>query len=154
MPDHYNLGMYDLDPLKSILVLALIGLIVLGLRSWRQRRNRVRIYIPMPLFTPVEIQAKAHDLIEAGQFDDAVKVLKKEAQVSGPDALAAARALRRGELLPDFPGRWPEDPTGPVTEFLAEGQRKAAVFLIRDQKQLSPTEAEAFVDSLARGKAE
>jgi hypothetical protein len=146
--------MYDLDPLKSILVLALIGLIVLGLRSWRQRRNRVRIYIPMPLFTPVEIQAKAHDLIEAGQFDDAVKVLKKEAQVSGPDALAAARALRRGELLPDFPGRWPEDPTGPVTEFLAEGQRKAAVFLIRDQKQLSPTEAEAFVDSLARGKAE
>ncbi|MEV1176488.1 hypothetical protein [Nonomuraea sp. NPDC049784] len=146
--------MFDLDPVKSILALALIGLVVLGLRAWRQRRNRVRIYIPMPLFTPVEIQAKAHDLIEAGQFDDAVKVLKKEAQVSGPDALAAARALRRGELLPDFPGRWPEDLTGPVTEFLAEGQRKAAVFLIRDQKQLGPTEAEAFVDSLTRGKAE
>ncbi|MFI6387063.1 hypothetical protein ACIBHY_52625 [Nonomuraea sp. NPDC050547] len=146
--------MFDLDPVKSILVLALIGLIVLGLRAWRHRRNRVRIYIPMPLFTPVEIQAKAHDLIEAGQFDDAVKVLKKEAQVSGPDALAAARALRRGELLPDFPGRWPEDLTGPVTELLAEGQRKAAVFLIRDQKQFSPTEAEAFVDSLTRGKDE
>ncbi|MFB4284259.1 MULTISPECIES: hypothetical protein [unclassified Nonomuraea] len=146
--------MFDLDPVKSILVLALIGLIVLGLRAWRQRRNRVWISIPMPLFTPVEIQATAHDLIESGQFDEAVKVLKKEAQVSGPDALAAARALRRGELLPDFPGRWPEDLTGPVTEFLAEGQRKAAVFLIRDQKQLSLTEAEAFVDSLTRGKAE
>lgn len=146
--------MFDLDLMKSILVLALIGLIVLGVRGWRAGRNRVRIYVPMPLFTPVEIQAKAHDLIEAGQFDAAVKVLKQEAQISGPDALAAARDLRRGELLPDFPGRWPEDLTGPVTEFLAEGQRKAALFLVRDQKQLSPVEAETFVDSLARGKAE
>ncbi|MEV4888492.1 hypothetical protein AB0K48_03750 [Nonomuraea sp. NPDC055795] len=146
--------MFDLDLTKSILVLALIGLIVLGVRGWRASRNRVRIYVPMPLFTPVEIQAKAHDLIEAGQFDAAVKFLKKEAQISGPAALAAARDLRRGELLPDFPGRWPEDLTGPVTEFLAEGQRKAAVFLVRDQKQLSPVEAETFVDSLAPGKAE
>jgi hypothetical protein len=144
----------DLDPVKSILVLALIGLIVLGMRAWRQRRNGVRIYVPMPLFTPVEIQAKAHDLIEAGRFDAAVKVLKKEAQVSGPDALDAARALRRGELLPDFPGRWPEDLAGPVIEFLSEGQRKAAVFLVRDQKQLSPAEAETFVDALARGETE
>ncbi|MCP2356765.1 hypothetical protein HD597_003785 [Nonomuraea thailandensis] len=146
--------MFDLDPVKSILVLALIGLIVLGSRVWRRRRNGVRVSMPMPLFTPVEIQAKAHDLIEAGRFDEAVKVLKKEAEVSGPDALAAARALRRGELLPDFPGRWPEDLTGPVTEFLAQGQRKAAVFLVRDQKRLGPAEAETLVDSLARGKAE
>ncbi|MFI6505929.1 hypothetical protein [Nonomuraea typhae] len=146
--------MFDLDPVKSILALALIGLIVVGARAWRRRGNRVRTFIPIPLFTPVEIQAKAHDLIEAGQFDEAVKLLKKEAEVSGPDALHMARTLRRGELMPDFPGRWPEDPTGPVTEFLAEGQRKAAIFLIRDQKQLSPAEAETFVDSLTRGNAE
>ncbi|MFD1936675.1 hypothetical protein ACFSKW_34910 [Nonomuraea mangrovi] len=49
--------MFDLDPVKSILVLALIGLIVLGTRAWRRRRDSVRISIPMPLFTPVEIQA-------------------------------------------------------------------------------------------------
>ncbi|TYB50917.1 hypothetical protein FXF51_54595 [Nonomuraea sp. PA05] len=107
----------------------------------------------IPLFTPVEIQAKAHDLIEAGRFDEAVKVLEEEAQVSGREALDAARTLRRGELLPDFPGRWPEDLTGPVTEFLAEGQRKAAVFLVRDRRRLGPAEAEAFVDALARGEA-
>ncbi len=57
LPDHYNPGMFDLDPVKSILVLALIGLIVLGTRAWRRRRDSVRISIPMPLFTPVEIQA-------------------------------------------------------------------------------------------------
>jgi hypothetical protein len=38
--------MFDLDPVKSIMVLALIGLIVLGMRVWRQRRNGVRIYVP------------------------------------------------------------------------------------------------------------
>ncbi|GAA4052707.1 hypothetical protein [Nonomuraea soli] len=130
-----------------ILVAILLLASVLAVMMWR-RRNRVTVRVEIPLFMPVEIQAEAHDLIEAGEFDQAVILIRKAGQVSRFEAWQTASALRDGFVGSDFPARWPEDLAEPVGRFLDEGRRKAAVFLVRVEKGMDAERAEQFVSAI------
>lgn len=89
-----------------------------------------------------------HDLIEAGEFDQAVTLIRKAGQVSRSEAWQTASMLRDGFVGHDFPARWPEDLTEPVRRFLGEGRRKAAVFLVRIEKGMDAEQAEQFVSAI------
>ncbi|GAA0967896.1 hypothetical protein GCM10009555_012330 [Acrocarpospora macrocephala] len=101
--------------------------------------------------TPIEVQARAHDLIEAGKFAEAVKTIAEESQVSRQEATEVANVLRGGHLVPDFPGRWPDDLSDSIRALLHENKRKQAIFLVRSEKDLSAADAEAFIRSFEAG---
>ncbi|MEV4802784.1 hypothetical protein AB0K18_22460 [Nonomuraea sp. NPDC049421] len=97
----------------------------------------------------MDVQVRAHDLIEEGRFHDAVDLIRKESQVSGPTALEVAKVLRAGEVLPGFPMFDEDDLLTRVRKLIDAGHRKQAVFLVRSTEDMSQSEAEAFVDSLS-----
>jgi hypothetical protein len=140
--------MFDSGRLPLILLLLLIGIIGLGIRQWRSRRNTVRIHIDLGLVTPIEVQVRAHDLIEMGRFEDAITLISRESQVSRSEAEDVAKALRAGHVLPDFPMPWEGDLPTRVRKLVADGRRKEAVFLVRSKENMGQFDAESFVDSL------
>ncbi|MEU4695880.1 hypothetical protein [Nonomuraea dietziae] len=140
--------MFDSGRLPLILLLLLLVIIGLGIRQWRSRRNTVRIHVDLGLVTPIEVQVRAHDLIETGRFEDAIKLISRESQVSRSEAEDVAKTLRAGHVLPDFPMPWEGDLPTRVRKLVADGRRKEAVFLVRSKENVSQVDAEAFVDSL------
>ncbi|GAA3160248.1 hypothetical protein GCM10010466_58910 [Planomonospora alba] len=108
----------------------------------------VRVHIDLGLVTPIGVQVRAHDLIEAGKFMDAVELIRKESQVSQDEAEEVAKTLRAGHVLPDFPMPWEGDLATRARRLIAADRRKEAVFLARSMGDMDPSEAEAFVDSL------
>ncbi|NRQ31597.1 hypothetical protein HII36_07035 [Nonomuraea sp. NN258] len=138
--------MFGMTPGETFLVILLIAIVGVGVR----RRRVGRVHVDLGFITPIGVQVRAHDLIEAGRFADAVRLIRKESQVPRRTAVAVAQALRAGEVLPDFPMAWDGDLADRVRELLAAGNRKEAVFLTRITEDLGLSEAEAFVDSLAR----
>ncbi|MGS2644350.1 hypothetical protein [Streptosporangium sp. LJ11] len=140
--------MFDLDQVRLILFLLLLMIVGFGIRHWRARSNVVRVHIDLGLVTPVGVQVRAHDLIEAGRFTDAIELIRKESQVSQDEAEDVAKTLRAGHVLPDFPMPWEGDLPTRVRNLVSAGRRKEAVFLVRSKEGMSQPKAEAFVDSL------
>ncbi|MFF5205306.1 hypothetical protein [Streptosporangium sp. NPDC000396] len=136
--------MFGLDQTQLILLLLIIGV---GIRRWRARPGVVRVHIDLGLITPIEIQVRAHDLIEADRFADAVELISEESQVSRDEADDVAKALRAGRVLPDFPMPWEDDLPTRVPNLVSADRRKEAVFLVRSKEGMSQAKAEAFVDS-------
>ncbi|MFC0507634.1 hypothetical protein [Micromonospora costi] len=114
----------------------------------RWRPVRIRVFYELPLFVPVDIQVRAHDLIESGSFRQAVRVLRKQAQLDRSEAKVAASRLRSGEVLPDFPMPGGPDLASRVQGLRDSGRRKEAIFAVRSERNVGPVEAEAFVDSV------
>ncbi|GAB3187163.1 hypothetical protein GCM10027259_53170 [Micromonospora palomenae] len=114
----------------------------------RWRPGRVRVFYELPIFVPVAIQVRAHDLIESGSFRRAVRVLRKQAQLDRSEAKAAASRLRFGEVLPDFPLPGGPDLVSRVRDLRVSGRRKEAIFAVRCERNVGPAEAESFVDSV------
>ncbi|MEV7801924.1 hypothetical protein AB0O28_03125 [Microbispora sp. NPDC088329] len=142
--------MFDLGPLQLILFLLFLVVLGWGIREWRFRREVVQAHVDLGLITPIGVQVRAHDLLEAGRYADAVKLIRKESQVSRKEAEDVAKALQAGQVLPDFPMPWEGDLSTRVRMFVSSGRRKEAVFLVRSQEDMSQSEAEAFVDSQLR----
>lgn len=140
--------MFDLGQVQLILFLLLLVIVGLGIRQWRTRSNVVRVHIDLGLVTPIGIQVRAHDLIEADRFADAVELIREESQVSQDEAEDVAKALQAGHVLPDFPMPWEGDLPTRVRNLVSAGRRKEAVFLVRSKEGMSRPKAEAFVDSL------
>ncbi|MGR6913398.1 hypothetical protein ACU635_04000 [[Actinomadura] parvosata] len=141
--------MFGLDALESILLVLLLVILGLAISRWTRQRKVSRIDVGLDLMTPVDVQARAHDLIEAGRFHDAVNLIRKESQVSGPTALQVAKMLRAGEVLPGFPVLDEDDLPTRIRKLVEAGDHKQAVFLVRSTEDMSQSEAEAFVDSLS-----
>lgn len=141
--------MFGLDALESLLLVLLLVLLGLGISQWMGRRRVSRVYVGLDLMTPVDVQVRAHDLIEAGRFHDAVNLVRKESQVSGPTALEVAKVLRAGGVLPSFPVLDEDDLPTRIRKLIEAGHQKQAVFLARSTEDMSQTEAQAFVDSLS-----
>jgi hypothetical protein len=141
--------MFGLDALESILLVLLLVILGLGISRWMGQRKASRIYVGLDLMTPVDVQVRAHDLIEAGRFHDAVDLIRKESQVSGPTALEVAKVLRAGGVLPGFPVFDEDDLPTRIRKLIEAGHRKQAVFLARSTENMSQPEAEAFVDALS-----
>jgi hypothetical protein len=110
----------------------------------------VRIYVGLDHITPVDVQVRAHDLIEAGRFRDAVELIRKKSEVSRRTAVEVAEVLRAGGVLPGFPVFDEGDLSTRVRKLIEAGSRKEAIFLARSTEDMSQSEAEAFVDSLSR----
>ncbi|GGO62638.1 hypothetical protein [Nonomuraea cavernae] len=142
--------MFGLETVESILLVLLLLVIGIGINRWIGRRKVVRIYIGLDHITPVDVQVRAHDLIEAGKFRGAVELIRKESQVSRRTAVEAAQVLRDGGILPGFPVFDDGDLSTRVRKLIKAGNRKEAVFLVRSTEDMSQSEAEAFVDSLSR----
>ncbi|QYC37681.1 hypothetical protein Nocox_00210 [Nonomuraea coxensis DSM 45129] len=140
--------MFGLDTTESLLLVLLLMIIGTGVSRWAARRKVVRIHIDLDHITPVDVQVRAHDLIGAGRFHDAVRLIRKESQVSRRTAMEVANVLRAGEVLPGFPVFDQGDLSDQVRALLAAGSRKQAVFLVRTTEDMSRAEAEAFVDAL------
>lgn len=113
--------------------------------SWRRRY--VTVHYEMPIFVPIAIQVRAHDLIEAGQLREAARVLAKQAQLPRRDAAEAAEVLRSGGVLADFPMPDRADLKVRVQELRDSGRRKEAVFTVRSERKLTTADAEAVVES-------
>ncbi|MEW9555635.1 hypothetical protein [Nonomuraea sp. NPDC050783] len=145
--------MFGLGAVESVFLALLLVVVGIGIGLGRRagRRGTARISVNLGLMTPVGIQARAHDLIEAGRFAEAVKLIRKESQVSRRTATEVAQALRAGDVLPDLPMLQEGDLSSRVRALIADGRRKEAVFLARSHENMSPSEAEAFVDSLSQG---
>ncbi|GAA3702770.1 hypothetical protein GCM10022224_080710 [Nonomuraea antimicrobica] len=142
--------MFGLDTVTSILLILLLVIVGVGIGRWARRRRVTRIYVGLDHITPVDVQVRAHDLIEAGRFSDAVELIRAESQVSRQIAVEVAEVLRGGGVLPGFPVFDEGDLTTRVRRLLEAGNRKQAVFLTRSTEEMSQAEAEAFVDSLSR----
>lgn len=71
--------------------------------------------------------------------------------ISQPDAEEVAKALRAGQVLPDFPMLDKEDLSVRVRDLVAAGHRKEAVFLVRSEEKMRQRAVEGFVDSVAPG---
>ncbi|MGV9384377.1 hypothetical protein ACWDRB_51780 [Nonomuraea sp. NPDC003707] len=142
--------MFGLDAVESILLVLLLVIIGIGISRWMGRRKVVRIYVGLDHITPVGVQVRAHDLIEADRFRDAVELIRKESQVSRQTAVEVAEVLRAGGVLPGFPVFDEGDLSTRVRKLIEAGSRKEAVFLVRSTEDMSQPEAEAFVDSLSR----
>jgi hypothetical protein len=106
----------------------------------------MRVYYQLPLFVPIAIQVRAHDLIETGDFRQAARVLRKQAQLRRSEAVEAASVLQSGDVLPDFPMPDQADLTVRVRDLRESGRRKEAVFMVRSERETSIAEAESFVD--------
>jgi hypothetical protein len=78
-----------------------------------------------------QTQVRAHDLIESGNFRQAVRVLRKQAQLGRSEARDAASRLRSGAALPDFPMPGGPDLASRVRIFRDSGRRKEAIFAVR-----------------------
>jgi hypothetical protein len=140
--------MFGLDQLQPALLLLLLLIIALGIRGWRSSRNVVRVHIDLDMITPIDVQVRAHDLIEAGRFSDAVDLISKESQVSRESAEDVAKTLQAGHVLPDFPTLSEDDLPTRVRNLVSDGRRKEAVFLVRSRENMSQAKAEAFIDAL------
>ncbi|GAA1748381.1 hypothetical protein ACBR40_12545 [Nonomuraea sp. AD125B] len=140
--------MFGLDTEESLLLILLLMIVGTGISRWAARRKVAQIYIGLDHITPVGVQVRAHDLIEAGRFRDAVKLVRKESQVSRRTAVEVANVLRDGGVLPGFPVFDQGDLSAQVRALIAAGSRKEAVFLVRTTEDMSQAEAEAFIDSL------
>ncbi|MFI7133953.1 hypothetical protein ACIBQ1_50330 [Nonomuraea sp. NPDC050153] len=136
--------------MESILLVLLLLIIGIEIRRWIGRRKVVRIYVGLDHITPVDVQVRAHDLMEAGKFRGAVELIRKESQVSRRTAVEVAQVLRDGGVLPGFPVFDDGDLSTRVRKLIEAGNRKEAVFLARSTEDISQSEAEAFVDSLSR----
>jgi hypothetical protein len=143
--------MFGLDQVQLALILLLFVIIWLGVRRRRTKRGVAQVHIKLYLFTPIGIQVRAHDLIEAGRFADAVKLISEESEISQPEAEEVARALRAGHVLPDLPMLEKEDLPVRVRDLVADDRRKEAVFLVRIEEKMRQRAAEAFVDSVTPG---
>lgn len=142
--------MFGLDTTETILLVLLLMIIAFGISRWTERRNVARIYVGLDHITPIDVQVRAHDLIEAGKFRDAVTLIRKESQVTRQTAEEVAEILRDGGVLPGFPMF---DETGlptKVRKLIEAGSRKEAIFLARSTEDMSQNEAEAFVNSLSQ----
>lgn len=112
----------------------------------RMFRRVVVVRYEMPLYTPVAIQVQAHDLIEAGRFGRALWVLWRRAQHRLHNAVKAAKVLRSGEVLPDFPMPGKEPLEVRAARLRDSGRRKEALFIVRGELSVTAAAAEAFVD--------
>jgi len=108
------------------------------------------VQVDLDLITPIHVQVRAHDLLEAGEYAAAVELIRKESQVSRWEAEEVAKALQAGHVLPDFPMPWEGDLSTRVLKLVTAGRRKEAVFLVRSHEDMSRPEAEAFVDAQLR----
>ncbi|MEU5860073.1 hypothetical protein ABZ815_02795 [Nonomuraea sp. NPDC047529] len=136
--------------MDSILLVLLLLITGIGISRWIRQRKVTRIYVDLDFMTPVNVQVRAHDLIEAGRIRDAVALIQEESQVSRPTAVKVARVLRTGGVLPGFPVFDEGDLPTQVRKLIEAGNRKEAVFLARSSEDMSQSEAETFVDSLSR----
>ncbi|MEU6713891.1 hypothetical protein ABZ897_20665 [Nonomuraea sp. NPDC046802] len=140
--------MLGLGATELVFLLVPIAVLALGVGLWLARRRAAHTYLDLDLLTPIEVQARAHDLIEVGRFDDAVELIRKESRVSPHTAEQVANALLAGHVLPGVPTMEEDDLPTTIRRLVAEGRRKQAVFLARSHEDMSRSEAEAFVDSL------
>ncbi|MEV0625794.1 hypothetical protein ACI2LC_11995 [Nonomuraea wenchangensis] len=140
--------MFGLGTEESLLLILLLMTAGTGVSRWATRRKVTQINIGLDHITPVGVQARAHDLIEAGRYYHAVKLIRKESQASLRTAVEVANVLRDGGVLPGFPVSDQGDLSAQVRALIAAGSRKEAVFLVRTTEDMSQAEAEAFVDSL------
>jgi hypothetical protein len=95
--------MFGLDTVESILLILLLVILGIGVSRWIGRRKVARVHIGLDHITPVDVQVRAHDLIEAGEFSDAIALISKESEVSRRTATEVAEVLRAGGILPGFP---------------------------------------------------
>lgn len=112
--------------------------------GWRPLR--VRVGYQLPLLVPIAIQVRAHDLIEAGDHRQAVRVLRKQAQLRRSEAVEAALVLRSGDVLPDFPMLDQPDLAVRARELRDSGRRKEAIFTVRSELGIGDSEAASYVD--------
>ncbi|MFC4014417.1 hypothetical protein ACFOY2_44850 [Nonomuraea purpurea] len=140
--------MLGLGATELVFLVVPIAILALGVGLWLARRRAAHTYLDLDLLTPIEVQARAHDLIEVGRFDDAVELIRKESRVSSHTAEQVANALLAGHVLPGVPTMEEDDLPTTIRRLVAEGRRKQAVFLARSHEDMSRSEAEAFVDSL------
>lgn len=142
--------MFDLDTVELLLLILLLLIIGIGIARWMGRRKVARMYVGLDHITPVDVQVRAHDLIETGKFRDAVELIHKESQVSRRTAMEVAEVLRAGGVLPGFPVFDEGDLSTRVRKLIEAGSRKETIFLAQSTEDMSQAEAEAFVDSLSR----
>ncbi|YCK33359.1 hypothetical protein ACNF49_04400 [Actinomadura sp. ATCC 39365] len=142
--------MFGLNTMESILLILLLVITGIGISRWVGQRKVTRIYVGLDLMTPVDVQVRAHDLIEAGRTRDAIALIQEKSQVSRPTAVKVARVLRTGGVLPGFPVFDEGDLPTRVRKLIESGNRKEAVFLVRSTEDMSQSEAETFIDSLSR----
>ena len=142
--------MFGMNSMESFLLVTLLVLIGIGISRWIARLKVARIYVGLDHMTPVDVQVRAHDLIEAGRFRDAVTLIRKESQVSRATAMEVAEILRDGGVLPGFPVFDEDDLPAKVRKLLDTGSRKEAIFLTRSTEPMTAPEAEAFVNALSR----
>ncbi|MCP2347289.1 hypothetical protein [Nonomuraea roseoviolacea] len=143
--------MFGLTTVELILLVLLLAILVIGASRWVGRRKVARISVGLDHLTPVDVQVRAHDLIEANRFRDAVELIRQESQVSQRTAVEVARVLRDGGVLPGLPTIEEDDLPTRVRKLVEDGRRKEAVFLVRSTEDMSRPEAEEFVESLSSG---
>ncbi|MFI7105021.1 hypothetical protein ACIBK9_01810 [Nonomuraea sp. NPDC050227] len=142
--------MFGLDATNSILLALLLSILGIVISRWTRQRKVARIYVGLDFMTPVDVQVRAHDLIEADRIREAVALIRKESQVSWPTAVKVTRVLRAGGVLPGFPVFDDSDLPTRIRKLIEAGNRKEAVFLARSTEDMSQSEAETLVDSLSR----